>query len=132
MTGTKSLYSITDSNIHWINRSSSCWKLLSYFLSFKRDYSLTYIYAICLTTSKQSDYFVYNLKPQSLFRTEIWTRNKLHGKSNPHFWGWDTMQSGLQFVLCSVNENPKILAGEGTFYFLFKWCSIYMRIRLHK
>lgn len=33
------------------------------------------------------------------------------------------MQSGLQFVLCSVNENPKILAGEETFFFFSKLCS---------
>lgn len=51
----------------------------------KGIFFLTCIYGICLTTRKQSNYFVYNLKPQNLFRTEIWTRKKLHGKSNPHF-----------------------------------------------
>lgn len=34
----------------------------------------------------------------------------------PSFRVWDTMQSGLQFVLCRVNENPKILAVEGTLF----------------
>lgn len=34
------------------------------------------------------------------------------------------MQSGLEFVLCCINENLKILAGEETFFFfLFKLCS---------
>ena len=51
----------------------------------KGIFFLTCIYGICLTTRKQSNYFVYNLKPQNLFRTEIWTRKELHGKSNPHF-----------------------------------------------
>lgn len=47
------------------------WKQLPKFFPSKKIFFQIHIYAICLATSKQSNYFVYNLKPKSLFGTEI-------------------------------------------------------------
>jgi hypothetical protein len=41
----------------------------------------------------------------------------------PSFRVWETMQSGLQFVLCSINENPKMLVVGGLLSSAIRWAT---------